>query len=433
MTAAFIAADGQRIEHALTFTPEAPGLMMPHTVVIADDPSRRAPGYTLLPLRGDDTPRLVIAYDAQGRPRWVHRTNGKAFAAVWHPTGNLTALNGTSIIEIDPMANLVKSWSPEGEDGTIAVLGYQDFHHEAYIREDGSVWTLSKVSVPVNDYPVSETDPYTLGPATLADDRVSLISADGTVIHQIDLTDVLPTSRIGFNGGDEIPEGIDWTHSNAIWPVPEDDAVLVSSRHQDTVVKIDLNTGQPVWILANHEGWPASHTPYLLDPQGADFGWNFHQHAPMADGDRVLMFDNGNAQRLTPYSSGGGQGNYSRIVEFTVDEAAMTVEQTFSWGEDLPTPMYSQALGNADYLDNGNIFATFAYLRNEEGIRNLDAGWGDKSMHLIEIDRDTGEVVWDLLLHALITETPDGWYGDRATRVASLYPAGTTEVVLERR
>ena len=138
---------------------------------------------------------------------------------------------------------------------------------------------------------------------------------------------------------------------------------------------------------------------------------------------RWLLFDNGNAPRGTPYSDEADPlGRVSRVVEYAIDEDAMTIRQTLEVvGDGQGDRLYSNALGDADLMPiTGNVLANFAYLKTEQGIDNVDRGWGLNSVRLIEITR-SGQIVWDLSLHGALEDTPEGWLLDRVERVPSLY------------
>jgi hypothetical protein len=79
----------------------------------------------------------------------------------------------------------------------------------------------------------------------------------------------------------------------------------------------------------------------------------------------------------------------------------------------------------------GNVLGTFAGLERERNIGNIDAGLGMRSIRIIEVDPEDGSVVWDLGLNGPFAEVPLGWQGDRAIRVASLYPADVTVTLID--
>ena len=107
------------------------------------------------------------------------------------------------------------------------------------------------------------------------------------------------------------------------------------------------------------------------------FPWPDCTHDPkFADESRkrLLFFDNGMKERF-----------YSRIIEYEIDEEAMTAEITFEYdGIDSGHGWFAgKGLGDADYLENGNFFVT--------------EGWVDydQNSSVFELTRD-GNVVWEL-------------------------------------
>jgi hypothetical protein len=209
-------------------------------------------------------------------------------------------------------------------------------------------------------------------------------------------------------------------------PLPDEDAVLVSMRHQDAVVRLDGPDGDLRWILANPDGWDAEHAALRLAPAG-DVAWTYHQHAPMVDADgEITLFDNGNHARTTPYSaSPDPAGDYTRLVRFAVDTAAGTVRQTWSYAPSAP--LFAQALGNADRLPRtGNTLGTFPWLLEEDGVSNLARGEGERSARVLEV-ADDGSVVWDLRVSVPGNVSSDGVLFDRAIRVPTLYGPDVVE------
>ena len=77
---------------------------------------------------------------------------------------------------------------------------------------------------------------------------------------------------------------------------------------------------------------------------------------PDQDGDPntvdLLLFDNGD------YVGAAEHAGCSRIVQYRIDEAAMTVEEVWSWGGDKPE-LYSYRHGSAQLLKNGNRLGSF--------------------------------------------------------------------------
>jgi hypothetical protein len=167
------------------------------------------------------------------------------------------------------------------------------------------------------------------------------------------------------------PYAHDWLHGNALyyWPAPQDGNttggdILFSSRHQDTVFKIDYRdgagTGNIVWAMGppedNHD---VNFT--FVNKYNDPWPWFSHQHeVGIENGGTgpMTLFDNGDT-RVSPAPTGLGtkckpDDCDSRGMALTVDETSspMTVTPVVSF--DLGS--YSGAMGSAQLLANGNYF-----------------------------------------------------------------------------
>jgi arylsulfate sulfotransferase len=224
------------------------------------------------------------------------------------------------------------------------------------------------------------------------------LAADGTLLGSWSSVDLLDPRRIGWDSLEPSPLGeVDWGHTNAVEYDPVDDDILISLRHQDTVVRFDRATGAVSWILGHPGGWSAELEALRLQPIG-DLRWPSHQHAPQLDGDLLTLFDNGNNQRTSPYNRDNDPlGNYSRVVQYQIDEAARTVEEVFSFeARQGPNALFASSLGNADRLPStSNILATFGTLGVEEDGANPDQGRGDSTVRLIEVAVPSGDTRYE--------------------------------------
>ncbi|MCA9490595.1 MAG: aryl-sulfate sulfotransferase [Myxococcales bacterium] len=397
--------------------------LLPTFEVLADLPTAE-PGLRMFPVGSDRAPFMVTAVDHTGQIVWALVTQQDTKALSWEPEtarfGYL--LNSDRIHRATTWGTEDEGWSPDGAAGTIRVL-VPGFHHEAAFEADGSFWTFHQSVAEVPEFPISELTPTVLRPATIKSDTVIHVAPDGTVLGRWPLHEIFPTSRIGYDSLE------DWTHANAIVPLPDEDAFLVSMRHQDTVARVRQSTSAVEWVLANHDGWPSEWADRLLEPVGSPFAWQYHQHAPfLASDGSLFLFDNGNNGRTTPYSRDPLPIPLtSRLVQYRVDPVAMTVEQGFSQAFGDPA-LWSKALGNADVLPiSGHVFGTFAYLYREEGVDNLDAGLGARTVRLIEVDPATGVTQWDVRVKGAVQDVPTGYQIDRAIVIPSLYPSGVVE------
>src|SRR5262249_6482893 len=138
---------------------------------------------------------------------------------------------------------------------------------------------------------------------------------------------------------------VDWLHINAVTLSPTDGNLILSSRHQDWVIKIDYRNGagdgHVVWRL----GQGGDFTVNSADPNP----WFSHQHnAHYIDDHTLIVFDNGNTRRASdPTANSRGQ-------VWALDETNMTATPLLN--ADLGS--YSAALGAAERLSNGNYSFT---------------------------------------------------------------------------
>ncbi len=146
-----------------------------------------------------------------------------------------------------------------------------------------------------------------------------------------------------------LPEGVpvkemdgDWGHANAL-AFDSDQNLLISYRDWNQVWKIDVNTGERMWVLG--EGGD-----YEMDGPPFDY-----QHAIIKDPDgHYMLFDNGRQKRQTrvvSYRLGGGKAELVRDMA-------------------LPQELFSVKMGNAQVLPNGNILVCSS---GKEAMAVLDA------------------------------------------------------------
>jgi hypothetical protein len=396
----------------------------PPIQTLVSQPEKMEPGYTLFPIA-----RRSVIVDMAGDIVW-YATIGVADIRQL-ANGNLFFVNGRNdlIQEINMLGEVQRNWhaSLSGSTppaGSIPVSA-MSFHHEAYPTSHGTILTLGRETVSVDDYPTSETD--CSAPTTTADvleePVVEFDPLTGTVLNEWPLMSFLDPTRIGygsvFNTGGL--NNNDWAHANAVIHDPKDDSIIVSVRHQDSVIKFSRQTGQLIWILGPHENWNSAFQPFLLAPVGSPFEWQYHQHAPQVTPQgTLLLFDNGN-NRASPCDSGlADADNYSRAVEYAIDETNMEVSQVWQYGGsgNVVERIYSRFISDADWLDEkGNVLITFGGASYIDGTATV----GD-SVRIIEVDHNVpSEKVFELSIPAQVTG--DRFTSYRSERIPDLYPS----------
>ena len=212
------------------------------------------------------------------------------------------------------------------DDGNAMLLAYRK--REVDLSEfggpsDGAVW----------DTVIAERTP----------DGETVWEWDGA--EHMDLADVPdPVAEAEFV--ESPPSGAaDYAHPNSL-EIADDGDVLVSIRHYDCTLRIDRDSGDVVWAFG---GPNCAQNDFEIS--GDPFGGPSHQHdASLTDDGTLLIFDNGNLRT--------GDEQVSRVVEYEIDEEAMTAELVWSYDDDRYTPI----MGSAERLENGNTLIGWGQL-----------------------------------------------------------------------
>jgi arylsulfate sulfotransferase len=409
----------------------------PPIEVLVSKPEKMEPGVTLFPAGGRgvnaDFGTVLVIVNDKGEVVWYHRPIKGIGDSRRMTNGNLLFMGGNIIVEMDMLGNVVQTWHDlnfVGEDGGILVAT-ENFHHEVFPMESGDFLVLSKEDVYIDNYPTSETDP--LAPtetALVAGDLVVEFPRDGTILNEWSLLDMLDPLRIGYGSlnifqGDR---GNDWSHSNGVIHDPSDNSIIVSVRHQDAVVKFSRETGELKWILGPHENWDQDKFgEFLLTPTNdSEFFWSYHTHAPMImPNGHIILYDNGNF-RASPFDPVlPAVDNFSRAVEYSIDEVTKEVTLVWEYGQFAEERIYTPFIGDADFLPKtGNVLITFGGItKDAEGNPTDLVARSKASVRIIEVTHTTpAEKVFDL---KIADDTPDlenGWTTYRSERLPSLYP-----------
>lgn len=305
------------------------------------------PGWTLFNLTNDvdDIPLIVAIADDQGRYRWYHQL---ATSRPGADTDVRLTEKGILVggVRYGPHATLLDwqgnvLWNP----------GFEMHHHIMPYGEGQYLYLAISPDCP-------EVTANSL--------RVWDIEQAEIVEEYLSCEWIVPDEIRG-----------DWDHLNSAEIFPDDpNAILVSSRNQNSLYKLDIQAEDSLWQLGVGGDF---------DMAEEDLFWQ--QHAPefQEDGD-ILIFDNGMA----------GERESSRAIIVSYDTDAMTAEVVWEYSPDpvIFTPIW----GDSDRMDNGNVLSTFGH-RNAE-LRSY--------IHEVTFE---GELVWAL-------ETPNGWGWYRSERIA---------------
>lgn len=391
--------------------------------VNASDPSRMESGYTLIPAAprgpgdGENAAGYAFAADAAGNVRWYFPGSYGLFRR--QDDGNFL-YGGNVMREMDAVGNVENAWHTQSRaiGGDSVEIQIDVVHHDTYPMPNGNFLTLGYENRMIDNFPTSDTDPN--APTATVDVRdtpVIEFAPDGSIVNQFSFLDMLDTTRIGYDVVGRRDGTTAWAWVNAVIYDEEDDAIIASVRHQDAIVKFSRETGDLIWILGNHDNWSEEFHEFLLEPQGEDFEWQYHQHAPflMPNGN-ILVHDNGNERTSPPVPGAAASESYTRAVEFAIDEENMEITQVWQFGKDAEEVIYASSFGDADWLsETDNVLITYGWPQF------IDGEAQDVRMARIqEVDRD-GDIVFDIALDYPQDEGKQATVY-RSDRIPALYP-----------
>jgi len=138
-----------------------------------------------------------------------------------------------------------------------------------------------------------------------------------------------------------------------------------------------------------------------------------------------VLYDNGN-YKATPFDPKlPATENFSRAVEYSINEDTKEVTQVWEFGEFDDPVRYAPFIGDADTQPlTGNVLITHGGVTTDaEGIPSDSIPTSKTSVYLIEVTHTTpGEKVFELSIVDTTPETANGWTTYRSERLPSLYP-----------
>ena len=405
----------------------------PTVAVNKSEPDKMEPGYTLFDVipEGNNAEfgALIVIVDELGNVVWYQI--GSRYTNVRQTAeGNLIYLQGSEYIEMDMLGNSVREWKAMGESKnkiSETPVATRSFHHEVFPLENGNFLTLSIEARSFDNYPTKVWKPNSPTETVMvAGDLVIEFTPDGNIINQWSLLDLLDPYRIGYDSLGKYWDSFfgtktrDWSHANSVIHNPSDDSIIVSIRHQDAVVKFSRKTGKLIWILGSHDNWNTEKFgDYLLKPiNERQYFFPFHQHSPtILPNGNLLLYDNGN-YRANPYNKVVHYTeNFSRAVEYAIDEENMTIELVWEHGQFTEERVFSGALGDANFLpETGNVLITHGNIFEKKPGNKLSA-------QIVEVTHTTPAIeVFNIVVVDETSDPTNGWRVYRSKRISSLYP-----------
>ena len=346
---------------------------------------------------------MPLIFDDQGQVRWYLDLsfNGKMISPFQRlKDGTVLMVSRHNIFEFDMLGKQLKQ--------SIINRNY-GMHHDVVELQDGNLLICvgkRDVFINVNGEQIRSDSDFII----LYDRKKD------EIIKEWDLAKHLDVSRQERN---YIKKG-DWLHMNGLAYNEKDSTIVVSGRNQG-LSKISWDD-ELKWILSENKNWEKSGRigdgfdtePYLLkavtkngdaypiDVQNGnvsvedfDFAWGPHAPEFLPNGN-IIVFDNGVNRNFND------ENNYSRAVEYEINETDKTVKQVWQFGKERGEAFYSSIISDVDYLyGTDNILVTSGFVTPKK----------NHNAKIVEVDHITGEVVFEATLYfkTLTGKKVGGW------------------------
>jgi hypothetical protein len=330
-------------------------------VVTPPGPTMSVDDDVLLVSPNSDSEGTITATDLDGNLLWYYSGPDQVNVQLHRieAGGNILMLapasepgDDSTLREVDLASNILRETNTQRVSEVLQTLGQPPisvFHHDSRRLANGHIIVLGTTERIL----VDQQGP---GPVDVLGDVIIDLDPELQPVWATNLFDVLDVTRVAVLGETCVPQGRgcppvtladvanDWTHSNSVAYSPADGNLIVSSRHQDWIIKLDyrdgLGTGGLVWLFGRDGD-------FSLAGRTND-GWPSHTHdANYLGSDEIAMFDNGNAN---PDCVGPQRICVSAGKVYRLDESTMTATPVL----DANLHNYSFALGTAERLSNGN-------------------------------------------------------------------------------
>jgi arylsulfate sulfotransferase len=386
--------------------------------VLVRKADRMEPGYNLI--RAVVNPQLgyIIIVNNSGEVVWyTSLTSGLENRQL--PNGNLLQVLPNAFNEFNLLGVKVKTWAVS--------TNLNIDTHDVFFTSNNTILYIHADTTSIANFPSSATDPNApRQTAKVQYDRIIEMSAiDGSVSGNWSVLDLLDPLRITYLSFAPSALGLDIHHGNAVIEDPRDGSIILSVRDQNAVVKFSRD-GNVKWILGPHENWGPEYQQYLLTPVGTPFQWNYGQHAPRITREgTLLLYDNGNF-RASPFDESiPDSENFSRAVEFDINEETMEVRQIWEYGTDIPEQLYTGSVGNVEQLPKtGNILIDFGNISYVSHARPSAYSTNASMARIKEVTHDANkEVLFDLAVfdYKDTSTTYRGNWVYRCYRIPDLY------------
>jgi len=367
----------------------------PIITLLQADPEKMEPGYTLFRVGVHNEKYWYgTIVDSSGEVVWYSAVPSTADLRRLD-NGNLFMPWTTNFVEMNLLGQTVNSW--------VVPTNLPINLHDGVPTDHGTILYLTTPVKVVSDYPTSMTNPYAPHSTTNVhyEKVVEISASNAKLLNTWSPINELDPRRISYLI-DYFGGGWDSEHSNALIEDPSNNWLIVSMRHQNAVIKFSRDTGQLKWILGPHENWGPAWQPYLLKPVGTPFVWQYAQHSSiLTPQGTLLLFDNGNF-RSSPFDPPVPDAdNYSRAVEYSINEQTMEVSQVWEYGRtNVAERLYADHEGNAEPLpQTGNVLIDFPAVSYVNGVAPSSFGPSATMARITEVTHESApQIVFDLAI-----------------------------------
>lgn len=346
---------------------------------------------------------IPMIFDDQGVIRWfldLSFANEMMSPFQRLSDGNILVVNRHEIYEFDMLGNILKRTEIDNNYG---------MHHDAIELPDGNLLIC-----------VGKRDAFIeVDGETIQSDSDFIILYDrknSQILKEWDLAKHMDVSRDDVNF---LRKG-DWLHMNALAYDEKDNSMIISGKNQG-LVELSMDD-ELKWIMAPKKSWEKSGRkgngfdtrPFLLtavdseneaysnavqtgNESHPDFDFPWGNHAPkFLPNGNLIVFDNGSHRNYNE------ENNYSRVVEYEIDEENFTVKQIWQYGKERGNDMFSAIVSDVDYLtETKNILVTSGHITPQT----------NHSGKIIEVNKQTGKEVFEatLFYKSVRGERINGW------------------------
>jgi len=286
-------------------------------------PERNTEGFLLTTL----SPTVAVILDADGDIVWWHRpetsesgtmnrllmsTDGESLLYHVYTTANNEGPSSDNrfAVRVDRMGEVLET------------IPLPDSHHDIAWLPDGTIGVLNYDRKYIDYHEVDS-------------DRLTEVAPDGTETELWTMWDIVDYDP------DLVPGemGLRWGHCNAVRYEEAEDAYYVGCRHFSTIYRIDRQTGDVTLRFGRLDS-------DLEMISGLEEDWFDHQHQFRLFDDRVLVFSNGESDRLD-----------SRVTEHVLDREAGTAELVWWYRPDPSLGVF--AFGDVHRYESGNTLTNW--------------------------------------------------------------------------